>query len=127
MDELNATIEDKQNAIAALEQEKADLQGEVNAKAESIEAMQTELNGAKESLTTAENTIAERDQQISDLNAQIAELQNNPGAEPAAGAAPADNGQGAQAATVGVGRYVYDNSKSYEENMRLKEEFEKGK
>ena len=127
VDELNATIEDKQNAIATLEQEKADLQNDSEGKGSQIETLTADLNGAKESLTTAENTIAERDQQISDLNAQIAELQNNPGAEPAAGAAPADNGQGAQAATVGVGRYVYDNSKSYDENMRLKTEFEKGK
>jgi len=127
VDELNSTIEEKQNAIAALKQEKADLQGEVNAKAEQMETLTADLNGSKSALETAQNTIAERDQQISDLNTQIAELQNNPGAEPAAGAAPADNGQGAQAATVGVGRYVYDNSKSYDENMRLKTEFEKGK
>ena len=127
VDELNATIEEKQNAIAAMEQEKADLQADVKAKAENIESLTTELNGAKASVETAQQTIAERDQQISDLNAQVEELQNNPGAEPAAGAAPADNGQGAQAATVGVGCYVYDNSKSYEENMRLKAEFEKSK
>ena len=62
-----------------------------------------------------------------DLNAQIAELEHDPGEAPQAGAAPADNGQGAQAATVEVGRYVYDNSLPYEENMKLKEAFEKGK
>lgn len=127
VDELNATVEDKQNAIAALEQEKADLQADVNAKAENIETLNTELNGAKAAVATAQQTIAERDQTISDLNAQIAELENNPGAAPQAGAAPADNGQGAQAATVEVGRYVYDNSLPYEENMKLKEAFEKGK
>ena len=53
-----------------------------------LAAAQTELTGVKESLTTAEQTIAERDQQITDLNAQLTELQNNPGAEPQAGAAP---------------------------------------
>lgn len=127
VDELNALVEDKQNAIAALEQEKADLQADVNAKAENIETLTTELNGAKAAVATAKQTIAERDQQISDLNAQVEELQNNPGNEPAAGAAPADNGQGAQAATVGVGGYVYDSSKSYDENMKLKKQFEQGK
>ena len=127
VDELNATVEDKQNAIAALEQEKADLQADVNAKAENIEMLTTELNGAKAAVETAQQTIAERDQQISDLNAQIAELENNPGEAPQAGAAPADNGQGAQAATVEVGRYVYDSSLPYEENMKLKDAFEKGK
>ena len=126
-DELNATVEEKQNAIAALEQEKADLQADVNAKAENIETLTTELNGAKAAVETAQQTIAERDQTISDLNAQIAELENDPGEAPQAGAAPADNGQGAQAATVEVGRYVYDNSLPYEENMKLKEAFEKGK
>ena len=127
VDELNATVEDKQNAIAALEQEKADLQADVNAKAGNIETLTTELNGAKAAVETAQQTIAERDQQISDLNAQIAELENNPGEAPQAGAAPADNGQGAQAATVEVGRYVYDSSLPYEENMKLKDALEKGK
>lgn len=123
----DATIEEKQNAIAALEQEKADLQGEVNAKAEQMEQMTNDLNGSKAALETAQQTIAERDQQISDLNAQVEELQNDPGHEPDAGAAPADNGQGAQAATIGVGGYVYDSSKSYDENMKLKKQFEQGK
>ena len=127
VDELNATIEDKQNAIAALEQEKADLQADVNAKAENIESLTTELNGAKAAVETAEQTLAERDQQISDLNAQIAELEQNPGEQPQAGAAPQTNGQGAQAPTVGVGQYVYDPNLSYKENMKRKDAFEQGK
>lgn len=131
IEDLNAAhataIEEKDNQISALEQEKADLQGEVNAKAESIEAMQTELNGAKESLTTAQNTIAERDatlaerdQQITDLNAQIAELQNDPGTGAQAGAAPQNNGGGAEAPGVAVNQYVYDPNLSYEKNMEAK-------
>lgn len=127
VDELNALVEDKQNAIAALEQEKADLQADVNAKAESIETLTTELTGAKAAVETAEQTLAERDQQISDLNAQIAELENDPGGAPQAGAAPQTNGQGAQAPTVGVGQYVYDPSLSYKENMKRKDAFEQGK
>ena len=117
-------IEEKDNQISALEQEKADLQGEVNAKAESIEAMQTELNGAKESLTTAETTIAERDQQIIDLNAQIAELQNDPGTGAQAGAAPQNNGGGAEAPGVAVNQYVYDHNLSYEKNMEAKKKWD---
>lgn len=135
IEDLNAahatSIEEKDNQISALEQEKADLQGEVNAKAESIEAMQTELNGAKESLTTAETTIAERDatlaerdQQITDLNAQIAELQNDPGTGAQAGAAPQNNGGGAEAPGVAVNQYVYDPSLSYEKNMEAKAKWE---
>jgi len=132
MNAAHATaIEEKDNQISALEQEKADLQGEVNAKAESIEAMQTELNGAKESLTTAETTIAERDatlaerdQQITDLNAQIAELQNDPGTGAQAGAAPENNGGGAEAPGVAVNQYVYDPNLSYEKNMEAKKKWD---
>jgi hypothetical protein len=135
IEDLNAAhataIEEKDNQISALEQEKADLQGEVNAKAESIEAMQTELNGAKESLTTAQNTIAERDatlaerdQQITDLNAQIAELQNDPGTGAQAGAAPENNGGGAEAPGVAVNQYVYDPNLSYEKNMEAKKKWD---
>ena len=135
IEDLNAahatSIEEKDNQISALEQEKADLQGEVNAKAESIEAMQTELNGAKESLTTAETTIAERDatlaerdQQITDLNAQIAELQNDPGTGAQAGAAPQNNGGGAEAPGVAVNQYVYNPNLSYEKNMEAKKKWD---
>lgn len=119
-----AAIEEKGNQIAALEQEKADLQTKVDENATSMEALQTELNGAKESLTTAEGQIAEKDQTITDLNAQIEELQHDAGKQPEAGAAPQTNGGGAEAPTVAVEQYIYDNSKSYEENMRLKKEWE---
>ena len=118
-------IEEKDNAIAALEQEKADLQTKIDENATNMETMQNELNGAKESLTTAENTIAERDQQITDLNAQLTELQNNAGAEPQAGAAPQNNGGGAEAPELVVNRYVFDKNLSYEENCRAEEEWNK--
>lgn len=127
IEDLNAAhttaIEEKDNQISALEQEKADLQSEVNAKAESIEAMQTELNGTKESLTTAQNTIAERDQQISDLNATIDEMKQDAGAPGAA--SPASNGDGMNVPQVVIGtQYAYDDSLSYEENMKRKKEWE---
>lgn len=127
VDELNALVEDKQNALAALEQEKADLQADVNAKTEQMEKLNSDFEGSKAALETAQQTIAERDQTISDLNAKIVELETDPGEAPQAGAAPQTNGQGAQAATVEVGRYVYDSSLSYEENMKRKTEFEQGK
>ena len=127
---LKADAENKQTAIAALEQEKADmtaaaaekddtianLQSDVEGKQAQIEQLQADVDGARASLTTAEQTLAERDQQITDLNAQITELQNNPGAEPAAGAAPQNNGGGADAPGVAVNQYVYDPNLSYEEN-----------
>ena len=126
IEDLNAAhataIEEKDNAIAALEQEKADLQGDINAKTENIEAMQTELNGAKESLTNAQNTIAERDQQITDLNAQIEELQQEPG-EGAQLNSAASNGTGADAPKVVVGRYVYNNNLTYEQNLEAEKKW----
>ena len=136
IESLNAehatALEEKDNAIAALEQEKADLQGDINAKDETIaslqgeaETRQAELDGAKASLETAQKTIEERDatiaenaQQITDLNAQLTELQNNPGAEPAAGAAPQNNG-GADTPQLVVNQYVYDPALSYKENREL--------
>ena len=78
-----------------------------------------------ENINSAKRALAERDQQISDLNAQIAELQNNPGQEPQAGAAPANNGGGAEAAGVAIStQYVMDPNMSYEENMKAKKEWE---
>ena len=138
IDDLKAehatAIEEKDNQISALEQEKADLtaaattkdeeiatlKSDAEGKASQIEQLNADLNGAKESLTTAEGTIAERDQTINDLNAQIAELQNDPGQGAQAGAAPQNNGGGAEAPGVAVNQYVYDPNLSYEKNMEAK-------
>jgi len=142
IDDLKAehatAIEEKDNQISALEQEKADLtaaattkdetianlQSDMEGKASQIEQLTADLNGAKESLTTAEQTLAERDQQISDLNAQIAELQHDPGQGAQAGAAPQNNGGGAEAPGVAVNQYVYNPSLSYEKNMEAKAKWE---
>lgn len=135
IDDLKAehatAIEEKDNAISALEQEKADLtaaattkdeeiatlKADAEGKASQIEQLNADLNGAKESLTTAEGTIAERDQTISDLNAQIAELQNDPGQGAQAGAAPQNNGGGAETPEMVIGSYVYNPDLSYEKNL----------
>lgn len=142
IDDLKAehatAIEEKDNQVSALEQEKADLaaaattkdeeiatlKADAEGKASQIEQLTTDLNGAKESLTTAEGTIAERDQTINDLNAQIAELQHDPGQGAQAGAAPQNNGGGAEAPGVAVNQYVYDPSLSYEKNMEAKAKWE---
>ena len=126
IEDLNAAhataIEEKDNAIAALEQEKADLQGEVNAKAESIEQLQAEVDEARKGIETANATIAERDQQITDLNAQIEELQQEPG-EGAQLNSAASNGTGADAPKVVVGRYVYNNNLTYEQNLEAEKKW----
>lgn len=120
----DATIEEKTNAIAALEQEKAQLQGDMEGKDTQIEQLTTERDEAKTSLEAANGTIAERDQQISDLNAQIEELNQEPG-EGAQAGSPASNGAGVEEPGVAIStQYAYDSSKSYEENMRAKKEWE---
>ena len=118
IDGAKAEMEQKDATIATLNDTIASLQGEAETRQQELTAAQTELAGAKESLTTAEQTLAERDQQITDLNAQLTELQNNPGAEPAAGAAPKNNG-GADAPQLVVNQYVYDPALSYKENREL--------
>ena len=117
-------IEEKDNAIAALEQEKAQLQGDMEVKNTQIETLTTERDEAKTSLETANGTIAERDQQISDLNAQIEELNQEPG-EGAQAGSPANNGAGVEEAEVAIStQYAYDSTKRYEENMKAKKEWE---
>ena len=141
IDDLKAehatAIEEKDNQISALEQEKADLaaaattkdeeiatlKSDVEGKASQIEQLNADLNGAKESLTTAEGTIAERDQTINDLNAQIAELQHDPGQGAQAGAAPQNNGGGAEAPDYKPNCYVYDNNLSFEKNRELEKKW----
>ena len=92
-------------------------------KASQIETLTANLNDAKEGLTTAQNTIAERDQQISDLNATIDEMKQEAGAPGAA--SPANNGEGAEAAKVVVGCYVYNNDLTYEQNLEAEEKWNK--
>jgi len=126
IEDLNAAhataIEEKDNQISALAQEKADLQTKVDENATSMEAMQTELNGAKESLATAEGTIAERDQQITDLNATIAEMKQDAGA-PGAGS-PENNGASVEHPDYTPNCYVYDPNLSYEKNMENQKKWE---
>ena len=118
IDGAKTEMEQKDATIATLNDTIAQKEIDFKAKEDALTAAQTELAGAKESLTTAEQTLAERDQTITDLNAQLTELQNNPGAEPAAGAAPQNNG-GADAPQLVVNQYVYDPALSYKENREL--------
>ena len=119
-----SALEEKDNMIATLEQEKADLQTKVDENTTAMENLQNELNGAKESLTTAQNTLAERDQQINDLNATIEDMKQDAG-EGAQGGSPANNGAGADAPKVVVGCYVYNPDLTYEQNMEAEEKWNK--
>lgn len=101
--------------LKAKDEEIAQLKSDAEGQKAQIEQLQADVDGAKASLETASATIAERDQQISDLNAQVEELTKNPGAQPAAGAAPQDNGAGAETPKVMVTTPVAKPGQSYEE------------
>lgn len=101
--------------LKAKDEEIAQLKSDAEGQKAQIEQLQADVDGAKASLETASATIAERDQQISDLNAQVEELTKNPGAQPAAGAAPQDNGAGAEAPKVMATTPVAKPGQSYEE------------
>ena len=124
---LNTThasaLEEKDNMIATLEQEKADLQTKVDENTTAMENLQTELNGAKESLTTAQNTLAERDQQINDLNATIEDMKQDAG-EGAQGGSPANNGQGAEGLHQASAAPQWDPTLSATENKQRMEAYE---
>ena len=83
------------------------------------------MEGAKTALATAEQTIAERDQAIADLNANIEEMQNTPGNEPEAGATPDTNGEGAQAARQASNAPQWDPNKSAKENKEALDNYER--
>lgn len=91
-------------------------------KDEEIAALTTAKNGVDAELKGAKETIAAAEQQIADKDAQIAELTSNPGEELNAGAAPANNGDGAKVPTL----RSFDPSK-YKTNVERKEAFERFK
>ena len=134
--DLTQQLEDSKKALADttanFESQIASLNETINANAEAANAnsetisnLTTELEGAKAALATAERTIAERDQQISDLNAQVEEFQNTPGDEPGAGEAPKNNGDGASAAYQASNAPQWDPTKSAVENKKATEEYMK--
>ena len=127
LDTLEAHLASQEQAVAAAqqkattaEQSLADLQAKHDALAETIAQKDEEiknikaLNDAKakadeekakvdEELKTAQASLATAQQTIADKDAQIAELNENPGEEPAQGAAPQNNGEGAKVETAKTG------------------------
>lgn len=125
-----AMADAKQKATTA-EQSLADLQAKHNALAETIAQKDEEIKNLKEAaakadedikalndakakadeekakvdeeLKTARASLATAQQTIADKDAQIAELNENPGEEPAQGAAPQNNGEGAEVETAKTG------------------------
>lgn len=142
-----AVADAKQKATTA-EQNLADLQAKHNALAETIAQKDEEIKNLKEAaakadedikalndakakadeekakvdeeLKTAQASLATAQQTIADKDAQIAELNENPGEEPAQGAAPQNNGEGAKAQNL----REFDPSK-YKTNAERKAAFER--
>lgn len=128
-----AVADAKQKATTA-EQSLADLQAKHDALAETIAQKDEEIKNLKEAkakadeekakvdeeLKTAQASLATAQQTIADKDAQIAELNENPGEEPAQGAAPQNNGEGAQAQSL----REFDPSK-YKTNAERKAAFER--
>ena len=119
---LSETIAQKDEEIKTLKEAKAkadeDIKALNDAKAKADEEkakVDEELKAAQASLATAQQTIADKD-------AQIAELNENPGEEPAQGAAPQNNGEGAKAQNL----REFDPSK-YKTNAERKAAFERFK
>lgn len=117
---------------AEYERQLADLQAKLDAKENDIKALQAKLdeqataidNHAAE-LKAKDGTIAERDQTIEDLNAQVARLTSAPGAEPEAGASPANNGEGLHDEGFSCDAPQYDPNLSPMENKKRFDEYEK--
>ena len=115
-DALAETIAQKDEEIKNLKEAKAKADEDIKALNDAkAKADNEELKTAQASLATAQQTIADKD-------AQIAELNENPGEEPAQGAAPQNNGEGAKAQNL----RVFDPSK-YKTNAERKAAFERFK
>lgn len=119
----DAKITEQEQDITAKEETIGNLQNDLNAKQTEMDANASKLLESEEALNNANATIAERDQTITDLNAQIEQLQNEPGHQPEAGAAPDKNGGAAEGPQLVVNQYVYDPALSYKENRELEEKW----
>lgn len=116
---------------AEYEKQLADLKAQLDAKDKDLQALKAEVdekakaieNHAAE-LKAKDGTIAERDQTIEDLNAQVAQLTAAPGAEPEAGASPASNGAGVHEEGFTCEAPQYDCNLSPEENKKRFDEYE---
>ena len=121
-DALAETIAQKDEEIKNLKEAKAKADGDIKALNDAKAKADKEKAKADEELKTAQASLATAQQTIADKDAQIAELNENPGEEPAQGAAPQNNGEGAKAQNL----RVFDPSK-YKTNAERKAAFERFK
>ena len=119
-DALAETIAQKDEEIKNLKEAKAKADEDIKALNDAKEKADEEKAKVDEELKTAQASLATAQQTIADKDAQIAELNENPGEEPAQGAAPQNNGEGAKAQNL----REFDPSK-YKTNAERKAAFER--
>lgn len=121
-DALAETIAQKDEEIKNLKEAKAKADEDIKALNDAKAKTDEEKAKVDEELKTAQASLATAQQTIADKDAQIAELNENPGEEPAQGAAPQNNGEGAKAQNL----REFDPSK-YKTNAERKAAFERFK
>lgn len=119
-DALAETIAQKDEEIKNLKEAKAKADEDIKALNDAKAKADEEKAKADEALKTAQASLATAQQQLADKDAQIAELNENPGDEPAQGAAPQNNGEGAKTQKL----REFDPSK-YKTNAERKAAFER--
>lgn len=119
-DALAETIAQKDEEIKNLKEAKAKADEDIKALNDAKAKADEEKAKVDEEFKTAQASLATAQQTIADKDAQIAELNENPGEEPAQGAAPQNNGEGAKAQNL----REFDPSK-YKTNAERKAAFER--
>ncbi len=119
-DALAETIAQKDEEIKNLKEAKAKADEDIKVLNDAKAKADEEKAKVDEELKTAQASLATAQQTIADKDAQIAELNENPGEEPAQGAAPQNNGEGAKAQNL----REFDPSK-YKTNAERKAAFER--
>lgn len=119
--EMQAQLDEAATRYAALEDEKKKVENtlaEVTTEKNNLEA------SAKAAAETVAQQLAEKEQIISDLQAQLAEANSGSGSKVNAGESPKTNGETAGASQM-TSAPAWDNSKSAAENVKAMEDYMK--
>lgn len=119
--EMQAQLDEAATRYAALEDEKKKVENtlaEVTTEKNNLEA------SAKAAAETAAQQLAEKEQIITDLQAQLAEANSGSGSKVNAGESPKTNGEAAGASQM-TSAPAWDNSKSAAENVKAMDDYMK--